>query len=123
MLSFYALPSTIIGNKTYPTLFAAYAFYNVANTVRLVQKKSKQQHFEKKICLPTLFAAFAFYKVANTVRLFKKIKKKSTIYSTPFLAYAFYSVANTLHNNISLYKCDRKYTMQTHAIAVYLTCI
>ena len=34
MLSFYALPSTIIGNKTYPTLRAAYAFYNVANTVR-----------------------------------------------------------------------------------------
>jgi len=76
MLSFYALPSTIIGNKTYPTLFAAYAFYNVANTVRLVQKKSKQQHFEKKICLPTLFAAYSFCNVANTVRLFKKIKKK-----------------------------------------------
>ena len=35
MLSFYALPSTIIGNKQYPTLNAAYSFYNVANTVSL----------------------------------------------------------------------------------------
>jgi glycylpeptide N-tetradecanoyltransferase len=35
MLSFYALPSTIIGNKQHPTLRAAYAFYNVATTVSL----------------------------------------------------------------------------------------
>ena len=35
MLSFYALPSTIIGNKQYPTLNAAYSFYNVATTVSL----------------------------------------------------------------------------------------
>jgi len=35
MLSFYALPSTIIGNKQYPTLRAAYSFYNVPGTVSL----------------------------------------------------------------------------------------
>lgn len=35
MLSFYALPSTIIGNKQYPTLNAAYSFYNVPTTVSL----------------------------------------------------------------------------------------
>jgi len=35
MLSFYSLPSTIIGNKQYPTLNAAYSFYNVPTTVSL----------------------------------------------------------------------------------------
>jgi len=34
-LSFYALPSTIIGNKQYPTLNAAYSFYNVPTTCTL----------------------------------------------------------------------------------------
>ncbi|RHY84780.1 hypothetical protein DYB37_007848 [Aphanomyces astaci] len=33
--SFYHLPSTIIGNTTHKTLFAAYSFYNVATTVPL----------------------------------------------------------------------------------------
>lgn len=33
MVSFYSLPSTIINNKQYPTLNAAYSFYNVATTV------------------------------------------------------------------------------------------
>ncbi|KAF0701601.1 Aste57867_7974 [Aphanomyces stellatus] len=34
--SFYHLPSTIIGNATHKTLFAAYSFYNVATTMPLV---------------------------------------------------------------------------------------
>ncbi|RHY30379.1 hypothetical protein DYB32_004356 [Aphanomyces invadans] len=33
--SFYHLPSTIIGNATHKTLFAAYSFYNVATSVSL----------------------------------------------------------------------------------------
>ncbi len=37
MLSFYDLSSTIIGNKNYQTLRAAYSFYNVANSVPLVK--------------------------------------------------------------------------------------
>ncbi|OQS07359.1 kinesin [Thraustotheca clavata] len=37
LASFYHLPSTIIGNTTYKTLFAAYSYYNVATTVPLVQ--------------------------------------------------------------------------------------
>jgi len=36
MLSFYSLPSTIIGNQKYPTLKAAYSFYNVASRNDLV---------------------------------------------------------------------------------------
>ncbi|RLO07467.1 hypothetical protein DYB28_015254 [Aphanomyces astaci] len=35
--SFYHLPSTIIGNTTHKTLFAAYSFYNVATTVPLTR--------------------------------------------------------------------------------------
>ncbi|EQC40032.1 glycylpeptide N-tetradecanoyltransferase [Saprolegnia diclina VS20] len=37
LASFYHLPSTIIGNKTYKTLNAAYSYYNVATTVPLVK--------------------------------------------------------------------------------------
>eukprot|EP00898_Chlorokybus_atmophyticus_P003037 jgi/Chlat1/3734/Chrsp259S03877 len=37
LISFYALPSTIIGNDTYKVLKAAYSFYNVANTLPLIQ--------------------------------------------------------------------------------------
>jgi glycylpeptide N-tetradecanoyltransferase len=36
-LSFYALPSTIIGNEKYKTLKAAYAFYTVATTVSMTK--------------------------------------------------------------------------------------
>lgn len=35
MLSFYQLNSTVIGNTKYPTLRAAYSYYNVATTVPL----------------------------------------------------------------------------------------
>jgi glycylpeptide N-tetradecanoyltransferase len=35
MCSFYHLPSTIIGNETYNTLFAVYSYYNVATTVSI----------------------------------------------------------------------------------------
>ena len=35
MVSFYNLPSSIIGNKKHSTLKAAYSFYNVATTVDL----------------------------------------------------------------------------------------
>ena len=31
-MSFYMLPSTIIGNKQYPTLKAAYSYYNVSES-------------------------------------------------------------------------------------------
>jgi glycylpeptide N-tetradecanoyltransferase len=37
VMSWYVLPSTIIGNDKYPTLNAAYAFYNVATSVPLAQ--------------------------------------------------------------------------------------
>ena len=36
LCSFYELPSTIIGNKNYSTLRAAYSYYNIAKTVPLV---------------------------------------------------------------------------------------
>ena len=35
MLSFYTLPSTVIGNPKHSSLKAAYSFYNVARTVEL----------------------------------------------------------------------------------------
>jgi len=35
LASFYSLPSTIIGNKNYKTLKAAYSYYNIATTVPL----------------------------------------------------------------------------------------
>ena len=35
LTSFYALPSTIIGNKQYPTLHAAYSFYSVPTSCSL----------------------------------------------------------------------------------------
>jgi glycylpeptide N-tetradecanoyltransferase len=35
--SFYHLPSTIMHNPSYKTLFAAYSFYNVATKTPLVQ--------------------------------------------------------------------------------------
>jgi len=35
MISFYTLPSTVIGNTTYSTLKAAYSFYNVATVTPL----------------------------------------------------------------------------------------
>ncbi len=35
MISFYHLPSSVIGNEKYPTLYAVYSFYNVARTVDL----------------------------------------------------------------------------------------
>jgi glycylpeptide N-tetradecanoyltransferase len=37
MISFYSLPSTIIGNQKYPTLRAAYSFYNVATKQDLTE--------------------------------------------------------------------------------------
>lgn len=36
MASFYALPSSVINNDTYHNLKAAYAFYNVANSMPLL---------------------------------------------------------------------------------------
>ena len=35
VLSFYTLPSTVIGNPKHSSLKAAYSFYNVARTVEL----------------------------------------------------------------------------------------
>ena len=37
LLSFYTLPSTVIGHEQYPTLKAAYMFYTVPNTVSVDQ--------------------------------------------------------------------------------------
>lgn len=37
MLSFYTLPSTIIGNPTYKTLKAAFMYYTVARETPLLQ--------------------------------------------------------------------------------------
>ena len=37
MLSFYTLPSTIIGNPTYKTLKAAFMYYTVAKATPLQQ--------------------------------------------------------------------------------------
>mmetsp|Transcript_16506 Transcript_16506/g.22904 ORF Transcript_16506/g.22904 Transcript_16506/m.22904 type:complete len:427 (-) Transcript_16506:85-1365(-) len=48
LCSFYTLPSTIIGNKNYKTLKAAYAFYNVANTVPLEKLVKDSLIFAKK---------------------------------------------------------------------------
>eukprot|EP01087_Luapelamoeba_hula_P014795 TRINITY_DN4388_c0_g1_i1.p1 TRINITY_DN4388_c0_g1~~TRINITY_DN4388_c0_g1_i1.p1 ORF type:complete len:407 (-),score=58.27 TRINITY_DN4388_c0_g1_i1:51-1271(-) len=40
LLSFYSLPSSILGNDTYKTLRAAYSFYNVATSVPLKELMS-----------------------------------------------------------------------------------
>lgn len=37
LLSFYNLPSTVMNHPTHKVIRAAYAFYNVANTVPIVQ--------------------------------------------------------------------------------------
>jgi len=46
--SFYTLPSTIIGNQNYKTLKAAYAYYNVASTVKLEDLVRDALIFAKK---------------------------------------------------------------------------
>jgi len=57
IVSFYTLPSTIIGNATYKTLKAAYSYYNVAHTVPLVNLVkdalffAKQEGFDVFNCL------------------------------------------------------------------------
>jgi len=48
LVSFYTLPSTIIGNQTHKTLKAAYSYYNVATTVPLVNLVRDALSFAKK---------------------------------------------------------------------------
>jgi len=48
LVSFYTLPSTIIGNQTYKTLKAAYSYYNIATTVPLVNLVRDALVFAKK---------------------------------------------------------------------------
>ena len=54
--SFYALPSTIIGNQTYKVLKAAYSYYNVATSVKLEDLMKDALILAKKVLS---FAAFA----------------------------------------------------------------
>jgi len=49
LISFYTLPSTIIGNQQYKTLKAAYSYYNIANTVSLVNLVRDALIFAKKL--------------------------------------------------------------------------
>jgi len=57
MISFYTLPSTIIGNEKYKTLKAAYAFYNVATKTDFTQLMkdaliiAKKNNFDVFNCL------------------------------------------------------------------------
>lgn len=51
LISFYTLPSTIIGNPNYKTLKAAYSYYNVATSVPLVQLMKDALVFAKKVCV------------------------------------------------------------------------
>jgi len=57
LVSFYTLPSTIIGNDKYKILKAAYSYYNIANTVPLVKLVqdalvfAKQEGFDVFNCL------------------------------------------------------------------------
>jgi len=48
LVSFYTLPSTIIGNQNYKTLKAAYSYYNVATTVPLTDLVRDALVFAKK---------------------------------------------------------------------------
>jgi glycylpeptide N-tetradecanoyltransferase len=48
LVSFYTLPSSIIGNPNYKTLKAAYSYYNVATSVPLVQLMRDALVFAKK---------------------------------------------------------------------------
>jgi len=48
MTSFYTLPSSILGNKNYNTLKAAYSFYSVAKTVTMTQLIKDALIFAKK---------------------------------------------------------------------------
>ena len=52
VLSFYTLPSTVIGNPKHSSLKAAYSFYNIAKTVRF-------SHFLITF-LPLLFSSVLF---------------------------------------------------------------
>lgn len=49
MLSFYNLPSTIIGHKKYNTLYAAYSYYNVSNNTPLVDLMRDSLILAKKV--------------------------------------------------------------------------
>lgn len=47
LVSFYSLPSTVIGNKQHPTLKAAYSFYNVASKADLKELMKDSLIFAK----------------------------------------------------------------------------
>jgi len=49
LVSFYTLPSTIIGNPNYKTLKAAYSYYNIATTVPLQQLVNDALVFAKQL--------------------------------------------------------------------------
>jgi len=48
MISFYTLPSSVLGNKNHKTLKAAYSFYNVASKTNLVQLMNDALIFAKQ---------------------------------------------------------------------------
>lgn len=54
MVSFYTLPSTVIGNTRYNTLKAAYSFYNVATSVKHVDLVKDALILAKKVRTPPL---------------------------------------------------------------------
>ena len=50
MVSFYTLPSTIIGHATYKLLKAAYSYYNIAYTVPIENLVRDGLIFARKVC-------------------------------------------------------------------------
>ena len=70
LLSFYSLPSTIIGNPKHKTLFAAYCFYNVATTVTHLQLMTDCLILAKK----TGHDVFNALDIMDNQQVFKELK-------------------------------------------------
>ena len=66
MLSFYTLPSTVIGNPTYKTLKAAFMYYTVAKTTPLQQLMTDALILACKTCdAPNLLQCCAVQPVGS----------------------------------------------------------
>ncbi len=82
MVSFYTLPSTIIGNVKYSTLKAAYSFYNVNTTHSLVDLMTDALIYARNVCsllfCSTFFLMLVFlqmkFDVFNALDIFSNVE-------------------------------------------------
>jgi hypothetical protein len=70
MISFYTLPSTIIGNMKYNTLKAAYSFYNVSATHTITDLMTDALILAKNVFIFYLIFSFSFFFSLSNKKLF-----------------------------------------------------